>query len=53
MLAGSAGTEMEPHLEEGFLGLTQYASILGLSDDNMRLVMRGVTQMIGKGKIQA
>lgn len=46
MLAGSAGTEMEPHLEEGFLGLTQYASILGLSDDNMKLVMRGVTQMI-------
>ena len=46
MLAGSAGTEMEPHLEEGFLGLTQYASILGLSDENMRLVMRGVTQMI-------
>lgn len=53
MLAGSAGTDMEPHLEEGFLGLTQYASILGLSEDSMRLVMRGVTQMIGKGKIQA
>ncbi len=53
MLAGSAGTEMEPHLEEGFMGLTQYASILGLNEENMRLVMRGVTQMIGKGKITA
>lgn len=53
MLAGSAGTPMEEHLEEGFMGLTQYAAILGLSDENMRLVMRGVTQMIGKGKIQA
>lgn len=41
MLAGSAGTPMEEHLEEGFLGLTQYAAILGLSDENMRLVMRG------------
>lgn len=41
MLAGSAGTSMEEHLEEGFLGLTQYAAILGLSDENMRLVMRG------------
>lgn len=53
MLAGSSGTAMEPHLQEGFLGLTQYASILGLTDDSMRLVMRGITQMIGKGKIQA
>lgn len=41
MLAGSAGTKMEPHLQEGFLGLTQYSSILGLTDDSMRLVMRG------------
>lgn len=53
MLSGAKGTELEPHLQEGFASLMEFGSVMGLGTESMKGTIKAFTQMIGKQQIMA
>ena len=46
MLSGSLGTDLEPHLEQGFANLLRFGTVMGISDESMKLSIKAFSQMI-------
>jgi len=46
MLSGAKGTELEPHLQEGFASLMEFGSVMGLGTESMKGTIKAFTQMI-------
>lgn len=53
MLSGAKGTELEPHLQEGFASLMEFGSVMGLGTESMKGAIKAFSQMIGKQQIMA
>lgn len=46
MLSGAKGTDLEPHLQEGFASLMEFGSVMGLGSESMKGTIKAFTQMI-------
>lgn len=48
MLAGSRGTDLEPHLEKGFGELMRFSTVMGIDNESTKLTIKAFSQMILK-----
>lgn len=53
LVAGSRGTDMEKSLETGFSQFMDYASVVGLDDQQKEGALRAISQMLAKRRVQS
>lgn len=53
MYAGARGTSLEPALPQGFSDFMDYASVMGLNEEQLKGSIRAISQMVSKGRIQS
>lgn len=53
MYAGARGTSLEQSLPQGFSDFMDYASVMGLNEEQLKGSIRAISQMVSKGRIQS